>query len=82
MGVAFALLGPGDPRAIAALDHAGIPLDDTALSSRSASARLHSAVLRVVIRLKTRTSLDSACASTGRIELKDAEPDGSGRNLG
>jgi len=38
MGVAFALLAPADPRAIAALDHAGTRLDD-----------LHSVVLRVVI---------------------------------
>ncbi len=38
MGVAFALLAPADPRAIAALDHAETRLDD-----------LHSVVLRVVI---------------------------------
>ena len=67
MGVAFALLAPADPRAIAALDHAGTRLDD-----------LHSVVLHVVIRLKIRANLDAPGASTSRIELKNAETDVSG----
>ena len=37
MGVAFALLAPADPRAIAALDHAGTPLDDLHCCSTSCS---------------------------------------------
>ena len=53
MGVAFALLAPADPRAIAGLDHAGTRLDD-----------LHPVVLHVVIRLKTRANLDAPGAST------------------
>jgi|SRR5438876_884144 len=48
MGLAFALLAPADPRAVAVLDHAGNRLDD-----------LHSAVLHVVIRLKIRANLDA-----------------------
>src|SRR5947208_16931677 len=56
MGVAFALLAPADPRAIAAIDHAGTRLDD-----------LHSVVLHVVIRLKIRANLDAP----GRVDLKN-----------
>jgi hypothetical protein len=52
MDVAFALLAPVDPRAIAAHDHAGTLLDD-----------LHSVVLHVVIRLKIRAHLDGPGAS-------------------
>src|SRR5947209_12418657 len=51
--LAFALLAPADPRAIAGLDHAGTRLDD-----------LHSVVLHVVIRLKIRANLDAPGAST------------------
>ena len=54
MGVASAVLAPADPRAIAALDHAGTRLDDD----------LHSVVLHVVIRLKIRANLDAPRAST------------------
>ena len=53
MGVAVALLAPADPRMIAALDHAGIRLDD-----------LRSVVLHVVIRLKIRANLSAQGAST------------------
>src|SRR5437879_6033735 len=70
MGVAFALLAPADPRAIAGLDHAGTRLDD-----------LHPVVLHVVIRLKTRANLDAPGASTSRIELKNAATDVSGTRL-
>jgi hypothetical protein len=64
MGLAFALLAPADPRAIAALDHAGTHLDN-----------LHSVVLDVVIRLKIRANLDALGESTQRIELRNAETD-------
>jgi hypothetical protein len=53
MRVAFALLAPADPRAIAALDHSGTRLDD-----------LHSVVLHVVIRLKIPAELDAPGALT------------------
>jgi hypothetical protein len=53
MGVAFGLLAPADPRAIAALDHDGTRLDDP-----------HSVVLHVVIRLKIHAYLDAPGAST------------------
>jgi len=52
MGVALGLLAPTDPRAIAALDHAGTHLDD-----------LHSVVLHVVMRLKIRANLDAPGAA-------------------
>ena len=52
MGVAVAGLAPADPKAIAALDHAGTRLDD-----------LHSVVLQLVIRLKIRANLDAPGAS-------------------
>jgi hypothetical protein len=58
MGVAFALLAPATPRAMAALDQAGTRLDD-----------LHSVVLHVVIRMKIRANLDAPGVSTWRIEL-------------
>ena len=53
MGVALGSMAPADPRATAALDHAGTRLDD-----------LHSVVVHVVIRLKIRASLDAPGAST------------------
>jgi hypothetical protein len=52
MGVALGLLAPTDPKAIAALDHAGTRLDD-----------LHSVVLHVVIRLKICANLDAPGAA-------------------
>ena len=56
MGVASAVLAPADPRAIAALDHAGTRLDDD----------LHSVVLHVVIRLNSCKS-----GRSGRVDLKN-----------